>query len=277
MITSNIVSLGGYHIHYLEYGSGPPVVLLHGFAGSCEEWRPTVELLGRNGYRAIAVDAVGFGKSDKPDDAPYSLPLFAAMYDGLLDALGLEQATFVGHSFGGKCALAMAILHPQRVGRLVVADSEGFIPIPLFMKKAGVVPFLGEMFLWMSKHPKLFRMQLAGTFHDASRIPIELETHFREMLSDRTQTNALLQLSRCYDDHDLIKSGLRKRLGELRCPTLVVWGENDRVFHRRCGEAAQREIPGARLAMIPRSGHYPHIESPRLFHGVLMGFLAGGQ
>jgi pimeloyl-ACP methyl ester carboxylesterase len=219
---------------------------------------------------------MGFGKSDKPGDAPYSLPLYAQLYDGVLDALAIERATFVGHSFGGKCTLATALLYPHRVSRIVIADSEGFIPIPLFMKKAGLIPFLGEMFLWMSKHPKLFRLQLAGTFHDAQRIPIELETHFRTILGSREQCNALLQLSRCYDNHDLIKTGMREQLGDLTQPTLVVWGAEDRVFPPKCGEIARQKIPGAQLVLIPQCGHYPHIECFREFHGVLLGFLAKG-
>lgn len=264
----------GYRLHYLEAGEGLPVILLHGFAGSCEEWRSTVDFLGANGYRAIAIDALGFGKSDKPDDAPYALPLYAQLYEGFLDALGIERAIFVGHSFGGKGALATAILKPQRVRRLVILDSEGFMPIPLFMKKAGVIPGLGETFIWMSKNPRLFHLQMAGTFYDAKRIPPGLEEHFRTILGDRAQVRALMQLSRCYDDHDLIKSGLRKRLREIRCPTLIIWGEQDRVFALKYGYRANQEIPGSHLVVIPQCGHYPHIEAERDVHGLLLGVLA---
>ncbi len=277
MVNSSIVHIQKYRVHYIEAGSGAPVMLLHGFAGSCKEWRPTVELLAAHGYRAIAVDGVGFGKSDKPADAPYSLELFAGLYDSLLDALGLEHATFVGHSFGGKCVLATAILHPKRVNRLVIADSEGFVTIPLFMRKAGLVPFLADAFLWMSKNPSLFRMQLAGTFYDPSRIPTYLEEHFRSVLYDKEKSQAMLQLSRCYDNHDLIKTGLRNRLHELRCRTLIIWGGQDRVFPPSCGLTARGEIPNSQLLIIPRCGHYPHIESFRSFHGALLGFLARGS
>jgi pimeloyl-ACP methyl ester carboxylesterase len=276
MITSNTRTIRGYRVHYLEAGSGSPVLLLHGFAGSCEEWRSTVEFLAHNGYRAIAVDAVGFGKSDKPGDAPYSFTFFADIYMGLLDELGLEQITLVGHSFGGKCALATTIMHPQRIHRLVVVDSEGFIPLPFWMKKSGLVPFLGKVFLWMSRNPRIFRMQLQGTFYDPSRITSEMEEQFRAILYDPASSQALVQLSRCYDDHDLERTGIRARLGEMSCPTLILWGENDRVFAPSCAEAANREIPGSELVLIPECGHYPHLECPRPFRGALLGFLAKG-
>lgn len=275
MIRSKTISLQGHTLHYLEAGEGDPVLLLHGFAGSCEEWRTTVGVLARAGYRAIAIDALGFGKSDTPDTAPYSFALFSGLYADLLDALGIERAAFVGHSFGGKCALATAITHPQRVSRLVIADSEGFIPIPLFMKKAGVIPFLGDVFLWMSKNPRLFELQLGGVFYDKQNVPDWLTEHFRSMLASKPHTRAMLQLSRCYDNHDLIKSGMRQRLGEIRCPTLILWGEQDRVFAPACGHTAHNEIPGSHLVILPRAGHYPHLEATRAFHGILLGFLAG--
>ncbi len=277
MITSNTQTVNGYRIHYLEAGKGAPILLLHGFAGSCEEWRPTIAYLAQHGYRAIAVDGVGFGKSDKPGDAPYSFQLFADVYTGLLDALGIPQVTLVGHSFGGKCALATTILAPQRMSRLVVVDSEGFIPLPFWMKKSGVVPFLSKAFLWMSRNPRLFRMQMQGTFHDPSRITPEFEQQFRDVLYDPASSQALVQLSRCYDNHDLERTGFRARLSEIGCPTLVIWGENDRVFAPYCGETASKEIPGAKLVLIPNCGHYPHIECPRPFRGALMGFLAAGK
>jgi pimeloyl-ACP methyl ester carboxylesterase len=276
MITSTTQLVHGYRIHYLEAGKGAPILLLHGFAGSSEEWRPTVAYLAQCGYRAIAVDGIGFGKSDKPANAPYSFQLFADVFIGLLDALHIEHVTLVGHSFGGKCALATTILHPQRINRLVVVDSEGFIPLPFWMRKSGVVPFISKAFLWMSRNPRLFRMQMYGTFHDPSRIPAEFEQQFRDVLYDPASSQALVQLSRCYDNHDLERTGMRVRLNEIACPTLVIWGENDRVFALHCGEAASKEIPRATLVTIPACGHYPHIECPRPFRGALVGFLAAG-
>lgn len=274
MITSTTTIIQGHRLHYLEAGKGPLVLLLHGFAGSCEEWRPTVAWLAEQGYRAIAIDGIGFGKSDKPDDICYSFELYAQLYTDLLTTLGVEQCILVGHSFGGKCALATTIFHPQRISKLVIADSEGFIQIPFWMRKSGVVPFMSKIFLWMSRNPKLFRMQMQGTFYDPSRITPEFEAQFRDMLYDEASSRALIQLSKCYDYHDLMRTGMRDRLHEITCPTLIIWGAEDRVFSPHCGEAAHREIRGSCLVMLPHCGHYPHIERPREFRGPLAGFLA---
>lgn len=274
MISSNTTTIHDHRIHYLEAGSGTPILLLHGFAGSCEEWRPTVEFLAQQGYRAIAVDGLGFGKSDKPNDICYTFELFAEIYMRLLDTLGIDQVILVGHSFGGKCALATTVLYPQRIRRLVIADSEGFIQIPFWMRKSGIVPMLSKIFLWISRNPKMFRMQMQGTFYNPSLIPTSFEAQFRDMLYDEKSSHALIQLSKCYDYHDLIRSGMRERLGEISCPTLIIWGANDRVFTVDCAEKAHQEIRGSKCVIIPNCGHYPHIEVPRIFRGTLNGFIA---
>ncbi|MCU0493055.1 MAG: alpha/beta fold hydrolase [Chloroflexaceae bacterium] len=127
MIISRYLTIENYRLHFLEAGAGPPVVLLHGFAGAAEDWRPSLELLAHNGYHALAVDLLGFGRSAKPGDAPYSLQLSADLLVGLLARLGLERATFAAHSMGGKYALATALLHPHRVKGLVLIDTDGFV------------------------------------------------------------------------------------------------------------------------------------------------------
>lgn len=277
MIHSQTYPVLGYRLHTLEAGSGPAVFLLHGFGAAAEYWRPSLEALARAGYRAIAVDFLGFGQSDKPADAPYSLQLGADLYAGLLDALQLRRAAFIGHSMGGKYALATALLHPQRVGKLVLVDTDGFQAIPLWMQKAGALPGLGEVMLRLSTRPAVVRAQLQAAFFAPERfVTDELVEQGRAGLLDPASRRALLALSRNYDATDLVRTGLRSRLGELRLPVLIVWGADDRYFDVACGRIAQREIPGAQLVTIPRCGHFPQIEAADKFHGLVLGFLAQG-
>jgi pimeloyl-ACP methyl ester carboxylesterase len=276
MITSKTIKVHGYTLHFLECGNGIPVVLLQGFPVSADYWRPTLERLGRSGYRAIAVDILGFGRSEKPTTAPYSLRFFARLFDGLLAALGIAQAVFVGHSFGGKLALATAVLYPKRVSQLVLMDSDGFTPIPLFIRIPGPLLLLGELLLWLASNPLLIRAQMQLGFYDpAPHVTTDLIELGRAVLRVPENRRVLMLMSRNYRDNDLSHTGLRARLDELRCPTLILWGEVDRVFPPTLGQVACREIPTARLVVIPRCGHFPHIEAPRVFHGLLMGFLAG--
>jgi pimeloyl-ACP methyl ester carboxylesterase len=272
---SRSITVAGYRLHLLEAGAGPAVLLLHGFAGSAEEWRPTGALLAAAGYRAIAVDGLGFGRSEKPGDAPYSLELGARLYAGLLDALGVGQAHVVAHSMGGKYALALALLHPEQVASLTLVASDGFAEAsPL--TRAGGWPLLGGALLWLSARPVVVRAMLGAAFHAPERFLTEdLLARAREALAGPANRRALTALSRRYDATDLRRTGLRARLGELRASTLLVWGEEDQVFPlATSGGAAARELPQARLVTIPRCGHFPHVEAARAFHGLVMGFLA---
>lgn len=277
-ITSSRITVQGYSLHFLACGAGPAVILLQGFPVSADYWRPTLDLLGRSGYRAIAVDTLGFGQSDKPEQAPYALSFFANLYADLLDALSLEQAVFVGHSFGGKLALATAVLHPRCVRRLVLLDSDGFTRIPYFIRIPGLLGSVGECLLWLSSHPALIRAQMRLAFYDpAPHVTPGMVALGSSVLRQPENQRVLMLMSRRYKDNDLLHSGLRARLGELHIPTLIIWGEHDRVFVPRYGEVACQEIPCARLVIIPRCGHFPHIETPRAFHGLLLGFLAQGE
>lgn len=275
MITSTTITVCNYRLRVLEAGKGTPVLLLHGFAVSADDWRPTLELLAESGYRGIAVDSLGFGESDKPAGSVYSLRLYADLNAGVLDALGIERAAIVGHSMGAKLAIATAIYHPGRVTRLMLVDSEGFTQIPLFMRKGGSLPGLGEAILKFSAKPAIIKAQLMSAFHDPTPyVTEELIERGRTVLADPGIRGAMLALSRNYEANDLQGSGLRARLGELKCPTLIVWGAEDRWFAPSCGEVARREIPGSQLVIIPRCGHLPQMEAFRTFHGLLLGFVS---
>ncbi len=278
MITTTRVTVHGYGLHMMEAGNGPAVLLLHGFAVSSLYWQPTLELLGNAGYRAIAIDVLGFGDSDKPPHAPYSLHLYADLCAGLLDVLGLEQATVVGHSFGGKLALATAVLHQPRVRRLVVMDTDGFLQVPTIMRRITSLPGVGKGMLWLAGRDAVVRAQLRVSFRNPDQhVTPEMIARGRDAMLRPENGRVLMQLSHNATYIDLRTSGLRARLSELRCPTLIVWGEDDRVIPLSCGETARREIPGAHLVRFPNCGHFPHVEAFRAFHGLLLGFLAGNK
>ncbi|MCX7791637.1 MAG: alpha/beta hydrolase [Chloroflexaceae bacterium] len=277
-VEATTVTVEGFRLRVLTAGEGPAVLLLHGFLVNADDWRPTITCLAEAGYRAIAPDTLGFGYSDKPGGAAYSLQRFADINVGLLDALGVQSAAVVGHSMGGKHALATTVLYPQRVSRLLIADSEGFMQLPLFMRKGGSLPFLGESILSLSALTPVIRMQLAAAFADPARyVTPELIARGRATLGDRRIRETTLAMSRHFEANDLKGSGLWERLKEIRCPVLIVWGEQDRLFPVKYAREAQAAIPGSQLVIIPRCGHFPQIEAQERFHGLLLGFLAGQE
>jgi pimeloyl-ACP methyl ester carboxylesterase len=271
---SHYYTIDGYTLHVLEVGRGPAVLLLHGFAGSADDWRPTGAWLAQRGYRALAVDSLGFGRSDKPGDAPYSLELTANLYAGLLDRLGIGQVTVVAHSMGSKYALTLAVLHPTRVRRMALAAADGFVASAP-MSKAGGLPIAGPALLWLGAREAVTRQMLNASFYAPDQfVTAELVERGRAALLGADNRRALTALSRRYDANDLTKTGMRARLGEVRAPTLLIWGDQDRVFPLEpYARMAEREIPGAHLVVLPNCGHFPQIEAARAFRGVLSGFL----
>lgn len=275
-IQANVRNVCGYDLSYLEAGTGQTVLFLHGFAVSSEYWRPTLSLLADCGYHAVALDILGFGNSEKSDTAPYSLHLYADLAIGLLDALGVEQAAIVGHSFGGKLAIATTILFPQRISHLVAMDNDGFLRAPSqLMRKAMSYSAVSETVLWLIGQEPVIRKQLEMSFYQPEHyITTDMVKRGRDALLLPENRRVLKQMSRNAEKIDLSGSGMRARLHEIDCPTLVIWGEQDRVFPLVCAEAARREIPAAQVVTFPHCGHFPHVESARAFHGLLLGFLA---
>ncbi|WP_298817001.1 alpha/beta fold hydrolase [Chloroflexus sp.] len=274
-INERHVTVDGFRLRVLTAGQGPTVLLLHGFVVSADDWIPTIQTLAAAGYHAIAPDALGFGASDKPGGAAYTLRRYADLNAGLLTAFGVERAAVVGHSMGGKHALATTIIHSQRVERLVIADSEGFMQLPLFMRKGGSIPFLGEAIVAMSALPGVVRMQLRAAFADPDRyITPELVARGTATLRDPAIRRTMVSLSRFYDANDLRGSGLWSRLNTITQPTLIIWGKEDRLFPVKYAYEAQRALPHARLEIIPNCGHFPMIEAADRFHQLLLDFLA---
>ncbi|HXZ18257.1 MAG TPA: alpha/beta hydrolase, partial [Roseiarcus sp.] len=124
---ANRIAAGGIATNYHDQGQGPSVLFIHGSGpgvSAWANWRLTIPTLSKT-YRVIAPDMVGFGFTDRPKGAKYSKDLWVRQAIGLLDALGIDKVHVVGNSFGGAIALAMAIRHPERVGRLALMGSVG--------------------------------------------------------------------------------------------------------------------------------------------------------
>lgn len=274
-IQRRFVTVQDYQFHMLEAGAGPVVLLLHGFAGSAEDWRTMVGHLASLGYRAIALDLLGFGRSAKPANAPYGLALMTTLGVALFDRLGIATVTLVAHSMGGKYALALALNHPQRVNGLALIATDGFVA-PSPMVALGGAPIIGSCLLWVAARPMITRAMLKASFADPDRyVTPEVITRGREALLGPDNRRALIALSRRYAASDLSQTGLRARLGELRLPTLLVWGAEDRVFPLDpVGYRAAASLPNAQLVVIPACGHFPQIEAERALRGLLAGFLA---
>jgi 2-succinyl-6-hydroxy-2,4-cyclohexadiene-1-carboxylate synthase len=249
----------GLQLHVAIDGAGPPLVLLHGFTGSTETWAPLRATLETQ-HTVVAVDLPGHGRSSVPTDAArYALPRFADDLAAVLDALDFERVALMGYSLGGRAALHFAVRHPERLTALVVESASPGIVDPVARTKRVA---------------------------DDSALAAEIERDGIETFVQRWETlplwksqrtlaadtRAVLRAQRLANDPFGMANSLRGagagavdalggELARLTMPTLVVAGALDAKYVA-IGEALAAAIAGARLAVVPESGHAVHLEQP---------------
>ncbi len=247
-------------------GKGEPLVFLHGLLASSASWQGA--LAGCSGGRpAIAVDLPGFGCSDRPWPHDYTVAGQARSLLRFLDVRGIRRAVLVGNSLGGALALYLAAEHPERVAALVLVDPatpQGRIPWTVRLMRA---PLVGEAALGLAFRPFVTVWLKRGLYARASRVTDrEVDDAWRPLKIRGTRRAALVAIRTDPSPH----RGLEARV---RLPTLVVWGERDRLLSPRDAERVRSSIEGACLVLIPDAGHLPQREQPEEFARALARFL----
>jgi pimeloyl-ACP methyl ester carboxylesterase len=225
-----------------QYGTGRPILLLHGGAGPISVAGFARLLAERAPVRVITPTHPGFGGTPRPDwlDRPSGL---AEVYRALLDQLDLTDVTVIGNSVGGWIAAELALLHSPRVDRLILIDAVG-VDVPEHPVLDIFPMSLSELADFSYHTPDAFRID-ESTMSDAQRAGLAAN---RAAL--RTYGGSMTDPS------------LRERLAAVTVPTLVIWGESDRVVTPDYGRAFAAAIPGARFELLPATGHVPQIETP---------------
>jgi pimeloyl-ACP methyl ester carboxylesterase len=240
----NVPGRGPVALTVDETGTGRPILLLHGGAGPISVAGFAGLLAGSEPARVITPTHPGFGGTPRPEwlDSPAGL---AELYRALLDQLDLTDVTVVGNSVGGWIAAELALLDSPRVGRLILVDAVG-IDVP-GQPVLDIFPLPLSRLADFSYHaPDAFRID-ESTMSEAQRAGMAAN---REAL--RTYGGGMTDPS------------LRGRLAGITVPTLVVWGESDRVVTPDYGRAFAEAIPGARFELLHATGHVPQIETPEL-------------
>ena len=270
------VDIHGHHVGYRMAGAGPAIVLVHGLTGSSTMWREVMPALAEH-YTVIALDLLGHGESAKPR-GDYSLGAFAAGVRDLLVALGVERATIVGHSLGGGVAMQLAYQFPERCERLVLVASGGLGNEVSILLRAVSLPG-SELVLPLLLHPKLREgMEAVGSVLD--RIGMRLGVRGREIwrsYSGLTETHgrlAFIHTVRSVIDVRGQRVSARDRLYLAQeVPTLIVWGDEDRIIPVEHAHIAHGLMPDSRLVVIPGAGHFLPFDTPAPFLAALTAFL----
>jgi len=241
-------------------GSGVPLVLLHGLGLSLEIWGKVIPALSAR-HRVIAFDFPGYGEADRPD-AAYDSAFFAAQVEAVMDALGLDKAVLIGSSLGAGTIVRFSARNLARIHRAVLMAPGGFGRHTHPVLRAPCVPVIGYALgkpTWLSNAFAL-RLSMADPAF-ATRELIDMAAGYAEKAGShrafvRTVTTGL-SLSGVKNIEAIAEIA-----AAMACPTLVLWGRQDRVFPVAQAKVAGRLLPDARVVEIDRCGHYPQWEQP---------------
>jgi pimeloyl-ACP methyl ester carboxylesterase len=252
----------GQKIKYVDAGSGPVVVLLHGLGGNSTNWVFNTPALAQK-YRVIVPDQVGFGTSDKPF-INYRVGTYVDFLDKLLSELKVERATLIGNSMGGWVAAAYALKHPAKVERLVLVDAAGFAPPKEFdlSTLSGLNP---------STRDEMKRLAGMVFFNPLLKSDAAVDMLLAQRMSAGDGYTIERLVESIYRGEDMLDG----KLAAIKQPVLLVWGREDGLTPlAREGERFKREITQAQLLVFDQCGHVPQVEKAAEFNAAVLKFLA---
>jgi pimeloyl-ACP methyl ester carboxylesterase len=257
------ITVFGQSIHYFDMGSGPVVVLLHGLGSRKEDWLPVLEPMAQK-YRLLVPDQIGFGKSDKPL-LDYSIQTYVDFLNEFLRQLKVEKASLVGESLGGWIAGLYAAeisggAHLIPVEKLVLVDAGG-------LKQDQPLPDLNPSSL------AAMRGLMEAVFYDTSWLS---EDALRKIFTDKLAVKDGYTVRSILSNPSRETQRLDDRLGNIKVPTLVTWGKQDKLLPIASGERYAAGIAGAKLVSFDKCGHVPPIEKTEEFVAAVRSFLGGG-
>jgi pimeloyl-ACP methyl ester carboxylesterase len=259
---------------YLDVGEGPPVILLHGFGGSMWQWEHQQMALSAH-FRVITPDLIGSGLSDKPD-IEYRPDQLLGFLVGFMDALQIPQASLVGNSMGAGLVIGLALDHPTRVSKVILIDG-----LPAHVMEHLTSPSLRRALTtsapsWLVSFGNwlfgglLLESTLREFVYDPSLLtPAVLDRSNR----NRQRSGLFKPLLTIGTNLPLWEQHFAPRIGTITHRTLIIWGEEDRVFPLPAGDILHRTIAGSTFVLIPQAGHIPQWERPELVNQELINFI----
>ena len=259
--TSKEVLVFGQKIHYIEAGTGPTVILLHGLGGSTQAWQFNIGPLAEK-YHVVVPDQIGFGKSDKPL-VGYRIRTYVDFLDQFCKQLKIERATLVGNSMGGWIAAMFTAAFPDRVDKLVLVDAAGYAPPKDLDTRT--------LFALNPTTREGMKLLTAKVFYNKafqSDAAIDLAIAARLAAGDGYTINSITEsIIRGEDFLDEVVKTIRR-------PTLLVWGRQDGLVPLAMGERFNKDIAGSRMVVFDQCGHVPNFEKAGEFNAALLKFLS---
>jgi len=258
--TPKEITIYGQKIHYVEAGSGPNLILLHGLGGSSQVWQFNIGPLAEK-YHVFVPDQIGFGKSDKPL-VNYRIRTYVDFLDQFCKQLKIERPTLIGNSMGGWIAAIYAATYPDRVDKLVLADAAGYAPPKDFDTRAffALNPTTREEMKILSAkvfYNKAFITDAAIDQAMAARLGAG------DGYTIKTITESIIRGEDYLDDI----------VTKIKQPTLIVWGRQDGLVPLSEGERFHKDIAGSTMIVFDQCAHVPNIEKAGEFNAAVIKFL----
>ncbi len=258
----------GLVLHYHDTGKGEPVLLIHGFLSMGYTWKETMPALSAAGYRAVAPDLPGYGFSSKPSDLTYNYTTFSESLVKLLDALKIKRVSLIGNSMGGGVSIRFTLDHPDRVNKLILVDSAGMGHKRSVAFKLLTVPGLNTFISSMNNRAFTMATMKSMMFHDKKQVTPERADAY--LLALRTKGSLRAAVKTLNENNFAFPP---EDYGNIKTPTLIIWGEKDHVIYPAISTVFHSRIAGSQLAVIPKCGHLPQEENPEAFNKLVLDFL----
>ena len=265
---SRFMGVKGVRMHVRETGpaNGPALIFLHGFGSSLHTWEPWALGLQEK-HRVIRIDLPGAGLTGADPSGDYSDPRGVQLLLALMDQLGLDKATVVGHSMGGRLAWRLAAEQPQRVARLVLVAPDGFASPGFEYGKAPEVTAVVKLMQYVL--PKVvLRMSLEPAYAEPKLMTPEAVARYWDLMRAPGVRRALIQRMQ-----QLVLQDPVPLLQRITAPTLLIWGEKDAMIPVANAQDYLGAVAGSRLVAFPGVGHLPHEEAPAVSLPALRTFL----
>jgi len=254
-LTIKSINIPDFKIVYLEGGTGEPIIMLHGFGGDKDNWLRFAKYFTPS-YRVIIPDLPGFGESSKPENAQYTIMSQVEKLNALAKELKLTDFHIIGNSMGGNIAGAFAAAHPEMVKTLGLFDSGG-VKSPMkselhLIMETGINPLIVN-------NTEDYDRLLAFNFYKPIPIPSFVKKVLAEKAAKASEFNQKIFKESTQDDFLLLES----KLAMIKAPTLIVWGDSDRVIHVSSVPVFEKKIKNVRSVIIKECGHLPMLEKPQ--------------
>jgi pimeloyl-ACP methyl ester carboxylesterase len=260
-------------MHVERYGhGGAPILLIHGFGTCSFLFRDIGPALAQSNRTAFAIDLFGYGESDRPFDAQFGIEAQSDYLDRALTALRLSKATMVGIDLGGAIAMHLAYTRPERVERLVLVNAIALDDVPADDIKT-MQRNTGRYALRVSRGilgaAPLMRELLERSVSKPENMPESLVARYLAPYVGQDGLNHLLALARSVDKDDMADI----ELGQIDCPTMIVWGDQDPFVSPKLGDRLADTIPGSRLVRLPGTGRLVPEEAPETLANMILEFV----